>query len=273
MDGVIPTCEMKPPAEIADLCQALVHGLSQALGDKLYGVYVYGAAAFPGGVPSGDIDFHVILRTALTDAEKAALGDLYATLAKEFPPLGAGLDGYYLLLAEARQRSLPTHQLRTDMVDASWALHRAHIRAGRCIVLQGPDPKELYPAPTWSELEDALCGEWQYVARHLAEYPDYCILNLCRLMYSFETQDVVVSKAAAAAWALAAFPEWRRHIELATKSYARQATTRDRQFMMAEVAAFYRFACQHIENSRAGRNTGARHERALNKHRRKNDSI
>lgn len=263
--------QTEPLAEIADLCQALVHGLNQVLGDKLYGVYVYGAAAFPDSVPTRDIDFHVILRTTLTDAEKTALGDLHATLAREFPPLGAELDGYYLLLAQARQRSVPTHQLRTDLVDASWALHRAHIRAGRCIVLRGPDPKALYPAATWPELEDALCEELQFVERHLAEYPDYCILNLCRLMYSFQTQDVVISKTAAAAWALATVPQWTRHIELAIKSYARQATTQDRQFMMAEVAEFYRFAYQHIENCQAARRAGAEHERAANQHRRKNE--
>jgi hypothetical protein len=240
---------MKPPQPIADLCQALVHGLKQVLGDKLYGVYVYGAAAFPEAAPTGDIDFHVILAAPLTDTEGAALRDLHAALARDYPPLGAELDGYYLLLTEARQASPPTHQLCPELVDASWALHRAHIRAGRCIPLCGPDPLTLYPTPTWSELETALWSELQYVADHLGDYPDYCILNLCRLMYSFETRDVVISKAGAAAWAYDAFPQWRRHVALAQKSYTGQATPEDRQFMLDQVEELYRFACRHIEKS------------------------
>ncbi len=150
---------MELPEEIQDLCRALLRGLRTVLCDKLHGLYLYGAAAFPESGPIGDIDFHVILRTALTDREKKELDNLYATLARDFPPLGAELDGYYILLSEARQPSPPTHQLRTDIVDSSWALHRAHIRAGRCIVLQGPDPARIYPPVSWPEVESALDEE------------------------------------------------------------------------------------------------------------------
>jgi hypothetical protein len=76
------------------------------------------------------------------------------------------------------------------------------------------------------------------------------------LVYSFETRDVVVSKAAAAAWGYDALPEWRRHIELARKSYARQATPQERQFMLAEVAGFLEFA--RVRIARAGGDTARR---------------
>ena len=142
--------------------------------------------------------------------------------------------------------------------DQSWALHREHIRAGRHIALHGPDPREIYPPTTWPEIEEALDWELRYVADHLGQYPDYCILQLCRLIYSHETKDVVVSKAQASDWARDALPPWRRHIELATKSYARQATPEDRQFMLAEVGAFLQFARTRIERARQrGRKQGA----------------
>jgi hypothetical protein len=237
--------------DIQGLCGALLSGLDAALQDKLFGVYVYGAAAFPDSANTGDIDFHVILREPLSDQERMAVHDLHAALARDFPPLGAELDGYYILLEEARQASPPTHQLQPDVVDSSWALHREHVRAGRCLVLRGPDPKEVYPAASWPELEEALCGELRYVEEHLGVYPDYCILNLCRLMYSFETRDVVISKMGAAAWGLETFPQWRRHVEAAMKSYARRATPEDRGFMLAEVERLYRFACAQIEASRS----------------------
>jgi hypothetical protein len=237
--------------EINVIGRAFAQGLQRILGEKLHGAYIYGAAAFPDSVPTGDIDFHVILESELTDEERSELEKLHGSLAEQFPPLGGEMDGYYLLLADARRTAPPRSEMWRRAVDTSWALHRTHIRAGRCIVLYGPDPKEIYPAASWPEIEGALYGELDYVAKHLGNYPDYCILNLCRLIYSFETRDVVVSKAQAAAWAHDALPEWRRHVELAQKSYARRATAEDRQFMLAEVGAFLEFARARIE--RAGK--------------------
>jgi hypothetical protein len=239
------------PEDIQDLCQALLVGLEAALGDKLYGIYVYGAAAFPESDSTGDIDFHVILAETLTHKEHSAINELHSALARDFPPLGVGLDGYYILLEEARRTSPPVHQLRPDITDDSWALHRKHILAGRCIILHGPEPEQVYPPATWAELESALRGELKYVEAHLKDYPDYCILNLCRLMYSFETRDVVISKVAAAGWAHSVFPQWRHPIEVAKRSYTRQATPQDRQFMLSEIRGFFRFACEHISESRA----------------------
>jgi hypothetical protein len=239
--------------ELQGLCQALREGLKATLGGKLYGIYVYGAAAFPESGFTRDIDFHVILTEALTEGERGAISELHSALARGFPPLGAELDGYYILLAEARQTSPPVHQLRPDITDESWALHREHIRAGRCISVYGPEPRQVYPPATWAELEGALWGELGYVEAHLDEYPDYCILNLCRLMYSLETRDVVVSKATAAGWAQDVFPQWREHIEVARRSYAGQVTLEDRGWMKAEVRGFFDFACERI-----GREPGAR---------------
>ena len=131
----------------------------------------------------------------------------------------------------------------------SWALHREHCRAGRCIVLHGPDPGEIYLPATWAETAQALEWELRYVADHLSRYPDYCILQLCRLIYSHETKDVVVSKAAAAEWAHDALPEFRRHVETAKRSYAGRATTQDRDFMVAGVAVFFEIAVSRIRKA------------------------
>lgn len=240
---------MRLSEDILGLYQALREGLKAALGDKLYGIYIYGAAAFPESDFTGDIDFHVILTEALTDAERRAIDELEGALARDFPPLGAALDGYYILLAEARRTSPPVHQLRPDVTDESWALHREHIRAGRCVIVHGPEPKQVYPPATWAELESALWGELRYVEAHLDEYPGYCILNLCRLVYSFQNRDVVVSKAAAAGWAQGAFPQWREHVAAAKRSYAGQATPEDRQWMKSEVRGFLRFARERIAES------------------------
>jgi len=239
------------PEDIQGLCQALRQGLKATLGDKLYAIYVYGAAAFPETSSTGDIDFHVILTEALTDEERDAIIELHSALARDFPPLGAELDGYYLLLAEARRTSPPAHQLRPDITAESWALDREHIRAGRCLIVYGPEPKQVYPPTSGAELKRGLLSELKYVEAHLGEYPDYCILNLCRLMYSFETKEVVVSKVQAADWAHEVFPQWQKHIEVARRSYARQATMEERQWMKSEVRDLFDFACERTRESQA----------------------
>jgi hypothetical protein len=236
--------------QVSIIGEAFVHGLRSILGAKLYGLYIYGAAAFPDDVPTGDIDFHVILTDPLTDDERSRLYELHDTLARDFPPLGGETDGYYVLLTDARRASPPQSQMWKRATDRSWALHREHIRAGRHLVLHGPDPKEIYPPATWPELEGALGWELQYVEDHLDRFPDYCILQLCRLIYSHETRDVVVSKAGASAWARDALPEWRRHTDLARQSYARHATAQDRDFMLAEAPRFFDFAVSRIEKAR-----------------------
>lgn len=245
---------MDIPSQIQGLCEALIDGLGAVLGEELYGVYLYGGWAFAEGAARGDIDLHVILRRALSDAEKSALSDFHERLRQQFPSLvGEGLDAYYILLDDARGTTPPRHQLLDGIVDSSWALHRAHIRAGGCIVLLGPDPKEVYPEASWAELADALQGELDYVEKHLADYPAYCVLNLCRLMYSFETRDVVVSKYASARWARDAFPERSSYIEAARKAYEGSATTEETRSVHSEVRGFFEFACERVAESRRRR--------------------
>ena len=83
---------MIPLEQIKDFYQAFVDGLDAVLGDKLFGVYLYGAVAFPESGPTRDINFHVILRETLTDGESAGLYDLHASLAREYPGLGGEKD-------------------------------------------------------------------------------------------------------------------------------------------------------------------------------------
>jgi len=106
---------------------------------------------------------------------------------------------------------------------------------------------------------------WRYTTltdMALDRYPDYCVLNLCRLIYSFETRDVVTSKAAAAAWARGKFPEWERPIALALRSYLKLAAPEEREILKADLATFYRFACGRLAAARDPASGRAGAERA-----------
>lgn len=238
MTGMSGNLHARLPDQIRDLCAAFLAGLLATLGAKLYGVYLYGAAAFDDGGALTDIDFHVLLSASLDDREKAEVGRLHATLAQEYPHLGGELDGYYLLLEEAQQATPPRNQVVAGSVDNSWALHCAHIHAGRCITLHGPDPAQIYPQPTWPELEHALESELEWLVTHLDDYPAYGVLNLCRLLYSFTTRDVVISKFASAQWASAAYSGWSPLIRAALSWYAGTATAGE-QTLVREGASSY----------------------------------
>jgi len=238
------------PTEIESICQAFLVGLTHAIREKLFGVYLYGALAFPDAGPVGDIDFHVILNAQLNNPEKSQILALHECLAHDFPPLGAELDGYYLLLEDACQVTPPSDQLRDDLKDVSWALHCAHIRAGRCIVLYGSDPLPIYPEVTWHALERALVGELEFIEQNLSRCQAYCVLNLCRLMYSYSTRNVVISKRFSAEWASAEFPEWVTLIESAKNYYDHYATRGDADLLKEMGNSFYVFACGQIEQSK-----------------------
>jgi len=116
-------------AKVRAIGQAFVHGLRQILANKLYGLYVYGAAAFPEDVLTGDIDFHVILTNQLTNYQRSRIEKLHHALARDFPSLGGDMDGYYILLADAGCTSPPQSQMWSRATDASWVLGpapRAH---------------------------------------------------------------------------------------------------------------------------------------------------
>jgi len=241
---------MDTKAQLDSLIGEFKKGIQAVLGEKLHAAYLYGGVAFNDSLLTGDIDFHVILKAHLTAKEKQELEALHKELARKFPPLGGELDGYYILLEDAKKVTPPRSEMWQGAVDSAWALHREHIRAGRFITLYGGDPGEIYPPCDWPEIESALLDEIRFVKEHLYEYPDYCILNLSRLIYSFQTRDVVISKARASEWAMDAIPEWGWLVELARKSYQKKVTSHERKIMLREVRNFYQYAAAQIDQFR-----------------------
>jgi hypothetical protein len=237
------------PENTKTICDEFVHGLTAILGDKLYGVYMYGATVFEDSGRAQDIDCHVILRAAPSGGERESLSALHAELGRRFPPLGGEVDAYYVLLDDAKDTSPPADQLRPGTRDESWALHCAHVRAGRYVALHGPEPAELFPAPSWHDTAAALDHETRFVEGNL-RYPAYCVLNLCRIIYSFLERDVVVSKRFSGHWASRRFPQWAPLIEASLRSYEGEATSEDDELLATEVERFLEFASQRIRQAR-----------------------
>lgn len=252
-----------PPKQFDDLpdtaravCYALVDRLKVALTDTVHGIYLYGAIVFPETDHVVDLDIHVVLKRSLSKAQQATVQTIHSSLTNEYPSLTSDdLDIWYILLDDAGQ-SAPRHQVDPSLADTSWALHRAHLRAGYCIVLHGPAPRDVFPAPTWHDLQAALEAERYFIREHAGTHPAYCVLNACRLMVSHQTGDVVFSKKASAAWAMDRFPSWGNLIAAALREYADRGTAADRELLAAQSSLFLDF-CQD-EIGRIQRRLGAR---------------
>jgi hypothetical protein len=235
------------PQEIQAISNSLLDGLKVVLNDYLWGIYLYGAMVFPETRYIQDIDFHVILNRNLTHDEKERVKALHRVLSIKFPRFKDELDGYYILLSDARQISTPWHQIYPDIPDESWSLHIAHMRAGYCIVLYGPEPKSFLPEPTWEDLVFGLDAALKHTLKYLDTHPDYCMLNFCRILYSFSTKNVVVSKRRAAEWIQEQFPGWSQLTGCALRVFEREERKEDRNLLQSKTREFYQFLCRKIE--------------------------
>ncbi len=234
-----------PVRALADDFLRHVHGY---LRERLHALYLFGAVAFPESRKIADLDFHAIVRQPLDDTDRSTIDDLHRGLHERHQPLE--LDGYYILLDDARATPPAPSQLRARgrwSRDWSWPLHREHLRAGRCVVLHGPDPADYYPRTTWPELERALLREAWCARRWLPSHPAYSVLQLCRLLYSFTTRDVVVSKVTAARWARETIAEWRPLIDRAEAAYPKAGPT----LPVEEAQQFAEYTRQRIGELRA----------------------
>ena len=244
------TSQLPPlPLEASHLINAYIQGLLEILSNNLYGIYMYGAGVFPDSGPLLDIDCHVIIRQSLTEAERAAYLAMLSELKVRFPALGEQLDAYVILLEAAKGHQIPQHQVLFDIYDHSWALHCAHVRAGYYRVLYGPEPDEIFPNPTWDSIDGALQHELKFVLDH-PQYPAYGILNLCRILYSYETKNPAVSKQFSGRWGQSRFPEWAPLIQAARRFYYKEHTPQDLAWMEWKREAFFSFMQVRMSASR-----------------------
>lgn len=231
-----------PSAKEVSFCKILLKDVQGALGDKVYSFFVYGAAMFPH--PSSwraDIDFHVILTEPLSKTEVKKIRQIHKRLAQSYS-LGSGLDGYYLLLEEAARIIHPKDQVQRGVEDTVWALHRAHVHAGRFQLLTGKDPRTFLTKPTWNDYVPALGEELNRIRE-----PRYGVLNLARLIYSWTERDVVISKYESGQWALNNIdPKWRPVLYAALRSYEGRLKASDEETLNKMFPEFLAFALGEI---------------------------
>lgn len=212
------------PSPVRQACVRLREELDTLLGDDLVALWAYGAATFedrPNRL--GDVDIYGVVVRPPGRETGAAIDELHLSIGKDW---GIEWDSWYILESDARGIQPPAHVLRTNLGDRAWALHRAHWLAGQYVALHGCSPSELVHPPSWTELKEGLRGELLFIERLLEEGRDdpghaaFAVWNACRIIYSLETRQVVVSKRAAALWALESLPSsWHAAIRSAGRVY------------------------------------------------------
>ena len=236
------------PFEVQQVVASWLDGLDTILGPRLHAAYMYGSWVFPGSWVQ-DVDADVIVSDPFDDDDRTAVGELHDRL-RTTPP-GDDMDIWYILLDEARGRALPQTQLRLGYRSRAWALHRAHIHAGACIPLRGPEPTAIVPEATWSEIDEALQSELDFVTEAQSRYPQFSVLNGCRVLWSYTSGDVVVSKQEASDWALGTLPsEWHTVIRAAQAVYGRTASDEDTATLTERAEAFDEFVRERVARLR-----------------------
>lgn len=226
------------PPTLRDAFVRLRDGLVGLLGRDVIALWAHGAAVLPDRPEQlGDVDTHGVLSRPVDPNTAGAIEELHGSIARD---AGIEWDAFYISESDVAGVEAPRHLIRQQFVDSAWALHRAHWLAGRVVVLRGPEPSALVWPPSWAELEAALQKELEHIEGLLSEGRDdsghaaFMVWNACRILYSLETRDVVVSKREAASWALEHLPDaWHVAIRAAGRVYDRRVGEGDADVLRA----------------------------------------
>ncbi|MBV9142449.1 MAG: DUF4111 domain-containing protein [Pseudonocardiales bacterium] len=216
-------------SDVDRILDTLIDQVRKNLPDQFVGMYLYGSLSSGDFDPgSRDIDFLVVTKSELSDAEMARLADMHASIKAGKQPFADRLEGSYIPL-DAVRRYDPEHSdhplIGVDWDFGviphgwNWVLERAIIRqSGKA--LAGPPPDTLIDPVSPDELRAAVrhqlfdfwgnIGEPDWLG--LAAYQAFSILTTCRALHTLST-GTLTSKPVAAEWAgrMLGSP-WKGHI-------------------------------------------------------------
>jgi hypothetical protein len=205
--------------EVETLLVDLLHGIREALGDPLVGLYLDGSLTSGDFDPASDIDFLAVTEAELTPAQFSALQAMHKRMATTHPRWGVELEGSYISRAAVRRYDPAlaihpnlergkTETLKMVHHDVDWIIHY-HVVRERGISLFGPDPKTLIDPILPDSLREAMRPNlevwWRPMLADPAPlqrrgYQSYAVLTMCRICFTM-AEGKVASKADAARWA------------------------------------------------------------------------
>jgi hypothetical protein len=241
-------------------------------GGQFVGMYLYGSLAYGGFDRASDVDFVVVTAEELPEATFLALQEMHEEIAMIGSWCATQLEGSYIPKQALRtfdpQRVFHLHidrgwneRLQRMQIDdpplsrawwGGWVFLR-HVLRENGIALAGPDPRTLVDPVRPGELQEAARATLEGWLAPLLDkvgelgipgYQPYCVLTICRLLYTLE-KDAVTPKLAAARWAQERLePRWGLLIE---RAWSERSATPDPASPEAIAATrdFIRFALEH----------------------------
>lgn len=217
-----------PHPDVNEILNLLLTHIQPILQDQFVGMYLFGSLANGGFDQYSDIDVLFV-----TDGELSA--ETFERLKAQHMEL-AKIESWWdnqqevsYIPREALRRFDPTNNLHphldrgTDEVlhwmrhESDWLTQRYILRE-RGVLITGPDLKSLIDPVSRDELRQGVIDVLPMWAdpiihdQHLIDargYQSYCVLTLCRMLYTLQEKDIL-SKSAAADWALRTLDErWK----------------------------------------------------------------
>ncbi|OGD85295.1 hypothetical protein A3B51_02385 [Candidatus Curtissbacteria bacterium RIFCSPLOWO2_01_FULL_41_18] len=215
-------------SEVDQLINLLLLKHHKVLGEKLIGMYMFGALVIGDfDYEISDIDLVAATSSDLDTEELEKLKKMHEEIAAENKTWADRIEVGYISLEKLRRYNpndrqgliSPGEPLHTRTVGKDWIINRYVLRE-KGITLFGPPAETIIDPISKEELKKAvkdLTKEWEEWMTHTEimrprKYQAYSILTLCRSLYEYRNADIV-SKREAAEWAKKELPEWSSLIE------------------------------------------------------------
>jgi predicted nucleotidyltransferase len=226
-----------PYPELRGVLHAFVEAVSAEVGDNLVGIYLVGSLASGDFDLDSDVDFLVVTKAVLTEAEMKSLQDVQTRIhALDCYP-ARHLEGSYISLSDLNdwssvgKKKLYYFDNGNTAYELSTHDNRWHVRwilRERGITLAGPDPKTLLPPIPPQELAGEIRAVMIQILDLFREEIDrplsffnsrfgqsFAVLTCCRILHTLST-GTVQSKEAGMIWARQVVdPKWIHLIDQA----------------------------------------------------------
>ena len=230
MNPISPT----PHPDVNEILDLLLTNIKPIMQDQFIGMYLFGSLANGDFDQHSDIDILIVTDGTISDEIFSSLKNMHIELAEVDSPWAIQQEVSYIpqnaLRRFDRSNYLHPHLDRGNDEILHWMAHESdwviqrYILHERGVIITGPDLKTLIDPIPRDELRQAVVEVLPLWTNPILADPDkidargyqsYCVLSLCRMLYTLQNR-VILSKPAAAKWALATLDErWKPLIERA----------------------------------------------------------
>jgi len=209
-----------PYSSVNEILNLLFMDAKKILGNQFIGMYLFGSLANGDFDQHSDIDVLIVTDGEISNDTFSALQKMHAEIAK--------IDSLWAIQQEVsyipqnalrrfdRSNNLHPHLDRGNDEVLHWMTHESdwiiqrHILWENGVVISGPDLKTLIDPVVSHELRQAVVDVLPLWVNPILDdptkiaargYQSYCVLSLCRMLYTLQNR-AILSKPAAANWAM-----------------------------------------------------------------------